>query len=306
MKRFNGSRHPTLYLGLIIASAILFFSFTSEPPLLSSPAGVSDVTAKADAKSTAIVTTQQPGSTFTNSIGMKFVKVPKGTFWMSKDEKNAQKQVKIEQDFYMGIYEVTQGQWQAVMGKNPSCFSRTGRYKDSVKNIPDKDLVQLPVEEVSWQDTQEFIKKLNKKVKESGWVYRLPSEAEWDYACRGGANSKQDCHFDFYFTNPTSNLSSRQANFDGNRPFGKASKGPNLQRTIRVGSYQPNALGIYDMHGNVWEWCQNEYVASSGVLRGGCWGSPAVHCRVASRYRLGSVIPLASFGFRLVAVPSGK
>ena len=90
-------------------------------------------------------------------------------------------------------------------------------------------------------------------------MYRLPSEAEWEYACRGGATSEEECSYHFYFAKPTNDLSSKQANFNGNYPFGKADKGPYLGRTTKVGSYAPNKLGLYDMHGNVWQWCEDLY-----------------------------------------------
>src|ERR1700682_2817432 len=93
--------------------------------------------------------------------GMKFVKVPKGTFWMSKDGKNAQVQVEIKEDFELAAYTVTQEQWQAVMGNNPSFFSRNGKGKDAVKDISDADLKLFPVQSVSWNDVQDFLKKLN-------------------------------------------------------------------------------------------------------------------------------------------------
>ena len=124
-----------------------------------------------------------------------------------------------------------------------------------VKDISDEELKLFPVERVSWDDAQEFIKKLNEKKRGSGWLYRLPTEAEWEYACRGGATSEEECSYHFYFDKPTNDLSSEQANFNGNYPFGKAPKGKYLGRPTRVGAYPPNKLGLCDMHGNVWQWC---------------------------------------------------
>ena len=162
---------------------------------------------------------------------MKFVPLPKGTFYMGwNGEKGSAKKTEIKEDFEIAIHTVTQGQWQEVMGKNPSYFSRDGEGKDKVKDIKDEDLKQFPVETVSWDDAQEFIKKLNEKEKGSGYLYRLPSEAEWEYACRGGATSEEECSYHFYFDKPTNDLSSKQANFNGNYPFGKADKGPYLGR----------------------------------------------------------------------------
>ena len=110
------------------------------------------------------------------------------------------------------------------------------------------------MENVSWNDAQEFIKKLNEIERGRGYVYRLPTEAEWDYACRGGAASEEECAYHFYFAAPTNDLSSAQANLNGNSPFGKAPKGQFLARTTRVGAYPANKLGLCDMHGNVWQW----------------------------------------------------
>jgi eukaryotic-like serine/threonine-protein kinase len=211
----------------------------------------------------------------------------------------------IKEDFEIAVYTVTQEQWQAVMGNKPSSFSRDGDGKDKVKDIKDEELKQFPVETVSWDDAQEFIKKLNEKEKGRGYVYRLPSEAEWEYACRGGATSEEDCSYHFYFEKPTNDLSSTQANFNGNNPAGEGEKGPYLGRPTKVGSYAPNKLGLYDMHGNVWQWCASEFTPgrSARVFRGGSWGNAAATCRAAVRsgrvptYRSGIV------GARLARVP---
>ena len=217
--------------------------------------------------------------TFTNSIGMEFVKVPKGTGWLGGGGgKQGETKVMFDQDFYLGKYEVTQEEWEAVTGQNPSQFSRKGEKKDAVKDISDADLKQFPVDNVSWEDCQLFIERLNKKEKDTGWVYRLPKEAEWEYACRRGPVDKLDSGFDFYFAKPTNKLLPEQANFN----FPKA-----LKRTCKAGSYEPNPLGLYDMHGNAWEWCVDDDNGPNGVshrvLRGGHWFGDSGGCRAAFR-----------------------
>jgi len=159
--------------------------------------------------------------------------------------------------------------WKAIMGKNPSNF----------KNCDD-----CPVESVSWNDIQEFLKKLNAQ---TGKNYRLPTEAEWEYACRAGSTTP---------FNTGNCLSTSQANYHGNYPYQTCEKGKYKAKTTPVESYQPNAWGLYDMHGNVWEWCQDRYdtnyyqsspsnnskgasAGSDRVLRGGSWGSYAQGCR---------------------------
>jgi formylglycine-generating enzyme required for sulfatase activity len=127
---------------------------------------------------------------------MKFVKVPKGTFWMGWDSvTKTSKQVEIRRDFELAAYTVTQEQWDAVMGagSNPSWFSRQGKGKDQVKDVSEADLKRFPVERVSWDEVQVFVKKLNEREQGKGWRYRLPKEAEWEYACRGGATTKEEC-----------------------------------------------------------------------------------------------------------------
>jgi formylglycine-generating enzyme required for sulfatase activity len=257
----------------------------------------------------------------TNSIGMKLALIPPGKFLMGsppneKDREHLDKgseqqhEVEISKPFYMGMYEVTQADYERVMGTNPSWFSATGGGKE---NVEGQDTSRFPAENVSWNDAVEFCKKLSElpEEKHKGRVYRLPTEAEWEYACRGGASSKP-----FSFGD---SLSSTQANFDGNYPYGGAARGPHLQRTTRVGSYEANAFGLYDMHGNVYEWCADWYdenfykdsprkdpqgpaTGTRRVLRGGSWDCYGWSCR--SAYRL-FVYPAGQgvyFGFRVVLV----
>jgi formylglycine-generating enzyme required for sulfatase activity len=178
----------------------------------------------------------------------------------------------------MGKYEVTQAQWQALMGDNPSNFKDCG--------------ANCPVEQVSWDKAQVFVEKLN--AEDDGLEYRLPTEAEWEYAARAGTTTA----FSFSDT-----LNSSQANFDGNYPY-DSTKGKYIARTVVVGSYQPNAFGLYDMHGNAWEWCQDVYnptyqnLPTDGsanlsvgelnlhVLRGGSWYNSGFYCRSAYRFKL--------------------
>jgi formylglycine-generating enzyme required for sulfatase activity len=238
---------------------------------------------------------------------MKFVKVPHGTFWMGGESgKRPIKQVEIKDDFELAAYTVTQEQWEAVMGNNPSHFSRNGEGKDNVKDIADADLKRFPVEMVSWNDAQAFLKELNEREKGRGWVYRLPTEAEWEYACRGGATSKEECSFDFYFDKPTNDLASHQANFYGDFPAGNAAKGPILGRTAKVGSYAPNKLGLYDMHGNVWQWCADLDAKGEAkrFMRGGSWCVTGKGCRAAHRVVGGAPTSRhCEMGMRLARAP---
>jgi serine/threonine protein kinase/formylglycine-generating enzyme required for sulfatase activity len=239
--------------------------------------------------------------TFKNSLGMEFVLVPKGKSWLGGGGgKPGDKEVVMAHDFYLGKYEVTQDEWEKVTGLTPSAFSRTGAHKDLVKDIPDEVLKRFPVEQVSWNDAQVFLQRLNEREPEAGWVYRLPKDAEAEYACRGGPLSdKSESAYDFYFDKPTNELLSAQANF-----------GKGFKRTRRVGSYQPNRLGLYDLCGNVWEWCDDAEKAADGapqrVARGGSWLSRPPHCRAAHR----DVVPLsrrdAKLGLRVARVPAGK
>jgi formylglycine-generating enzyme required for sulfatase activity len=254
-----------------------------------------------------------------NSIGMKFAMIRPGRFLMGSPAGEAERgndeqqhEVAITRPFYLGVFPVTQAQWRAVMGNNPSYCCATGGGKDSVRGMNTDD---FPVEQVSWEDAQSFLDALAalKKEREAGRKYRLPTEAEWEYSCRGGASSYQIFHFG-------NSLSSTQANFDGRYPYGGAAAGPYLGRTCKVGSYKPNAFGLYDTHGNVWEWCADwygDYAASperdpagppegSGrVFRGGSWKYLGRNCRSALRCSHGPGERYDYLGFRAALVPSG-
>jgi formylglycine-generating enzyme required for sulfatase activity/Tol biopolymer transport system component len=244
---------------------------------------------------------------YTNSLGMEFALVPKGRFWMGgTGGKRGDKEVEIPHDFYLGVYEVTQEEWRKVTGRRPSHFSRTGHGKDTVEEIRDADLKSFPVENVSWYDAQLFLARLNERNEHTDWVYRLPTEAEWEYACRGGPlGDTLDSASDFYFDKATNVLLPEQANFQHEK---------DLKRTCKVGSYPPNRLGLRDMHGNVWEWCADEVASdpkdpnavSPGVIRGGCWRADGGASRAASRFVLSPWFRDYTIGLRLARVPVGK
>src|SRR5262245_1511358 len=237
-----------------------------------------------------------------NSILMTFVPLPKGTFYMGWDGKKKGVKTVIKEAFEIAAHDVTQGQWEAVMGDNPSHHSpqRAGAGND----ISDEELKLFPVENVSWDDAQTFIKKLNEKERGSGYRYRMPTEAEWEYACRGGATSEEECSYHFYVDKPTNDLSSEQANINGDVEFGNAPKGKFLQRTTRVGAYPPNKLGLFDMHGNVRQWCADPVQGNSNQsARGGSWYERAPTCVAAERRIKAPTYRSSHYGFRLVRVP---
>jgi formylglycine-generating enzyme required for sulfatase activity len=244
---------------------------------------------------------------------MTFVHLPKGTFYMGwgtdVNSGKVKKGVKteIKEDFEIAVHDVTQGQWQAIMGNNPSTFSRRGGNQGSVSGISEQELKLFPVETVSWDDAQKFLKKLNEKERGRGYWYRLPTDAEWEYACRGGATSEDECSYHFYFDKPSNDLSSDQANFSGFNgifPVGKAPKGKFLGRPTRVGLYPANKLGLCDMHGNVWQWCGDlvDPRRSDRVVRGGSWRDDGNLCWAAFRSEVAPVFRYDGLGFRLARV----
>ena len=221
---------------------------------------------------------KDPPKNVTNSIGMKFVWIPSGSFMMGspKEEKERgkdenQHKVTLTKGFYMGVYAVTQEHWEEIMGNNPSHF---------------KGEKNLPVDSVSWDDCQAFIKKLREKDKKP---YRLPTEAEWEYGCRAGTTTP------FHFGKT---ISTDQANYNGTFTYGEGNKGVYREKTTPVGTFPANAFGLYEMHGNVIQWCQDRFgdypqkdvIDPQGpekgrirVLRGGPWSVNPRYCRSACR-----------------------
>ena len=207
----------------------------------------------------------------------------------------------LRSGLWCGVYPVTQAEWQAVMGDNPSHFKGNPRY---------------PVESVSWNQMWEFIEKLNTRRSRKGMLYRLPTDKEWEYICRGGPISPGRSAYHFYFARsrtdltpaPTNDLSSTQANFDGNSPVGSGAKGPYLKHPSDVGMYLPNPLGIYDLHGNVFEWTSLSVlsVGSDLVIRGGSWYYSGDTCAASGRRWPVQDYAGDDLGFRLLVDLSGN
>ena len=242
-----------------------------------------------------------------NGVILEMVSIPRDSFKMGSppgekgrdDDEEPQHNVTVPA-FFMGRYQVTQEQYQQVMSKNPSFFKGD----------------KLPVERVSWNDAVKFCKELNKKTVQKGLTYRLPSEAEWEYACR--ANTTTPFHFGETITTDLVNY--------GNNTYASAPKGKYRRSTTEVGQFPPNAFGLYDMHGNIWEWCQdtwhdnyndapnngNAWVETdrndnpSRLLRGGSWQHVPDYCRSANRYSLDPNWASNSLGLRVVCVVASR
>ncbi|MEO1994708.1 MAG: SUMF1/EgtB/PvdO family nonheme iron enzyme [Planctomycetaceae bacterium] len=241
----------------------------------------------------------QPPQSITNSLDMRLVRIPAGSFFMgsaasdpgARGDEMPRHEVQISKPFYLGVHEVTQTQYLEIMGTNPSSFQRSGLLKDAPADI---DADRLPVDNVTWYSAVDFCRRLSRRPEESraGRVYRLPTEAEWEYACRAGTETP------FHYG---AALSSSQANFNGKHPFGSAPIDGFLNRTAPVGSFKPNKFGLYDMHGNLHEWCLDRFrrdyysvspeqdpqgpkYGTSRVIRGGDWYSDGRDCRSAFRY----------------------
>ena len=260
--------------------------------------------------------------TYAAQIGMKFVPIPAGSFMMGSPpnepgryDDETQHKVTISKPFYMQTTQVTQKQWQAIMGNNPSYFRNAGE--------------DCPVEQVSWDDVQEFIKKLNQK--EGTNKYRLPTEAEWEYAARAGTETAiYTGNMKIIGENNAPDLDpiawyggNSGVDYEGgydSSDWKEKQYDHKIAGTHPVGKKKPNAFGLYDILGNVWEWCQDWYDKDylSGavtdptgpsmgrwhrVIRGGGWNRHAKYCRSASRIISPSDNRAGNLGFRLVRLP---
>ncbi|MCB0839704.1 MAG: SUMF1/EgtB/PvdO family nonheme iron enzyme [Bacteroidetes bacterium] len=241
---------------------------------------------------------------YTDPLVGEMVFVKGGTFMMgSKDGGSDEKETHdvTVPDFYLGKFEVTQGQWKAIMGNNPSYYKTDDNY---------------PVETVSWEDVQKFIQKLNEK---SRYTYRLPTEAEWEYAAGGGSQNRTkyagtDKESELYLYG---NFCDKNCTYDS---WKTKDQDDGYKNTAPVGSYKENRLGLNDMSGNVWEWCEDWYhdsyknapndgsawLSPEGtwrVLRGGSWGNLPQNLRVSNRGRYSPDDRVNVIGFRLARTP---
>jgi formylglycine-generating enzyme len=250
--------------------------------------------------------------------GIKLCWCPPGRFTMGSPPNEPERrpdedqvEVTLTRGFWMGKYELTQGQWKQVIGKLPGELTAAGGQGDD-----------FPVYNVNYPEAETFCRKLTERAHAADdlpktWEFRLPTEAQWEYACRAGTTTA---------TSFGDRLSSKQANFHG-RPYNGAEPGPSLNRASRVGSYPANPWGLHDMHGNEFEWCRDWYHSKlpggvdpdlsaakasasvnrdgsmSRVRRGGCWADEAGWpCRSACRLRFEPERRYNHIGFRVVAV----
>ena len=229
-----------------------------------------------------------------NGIKLEMVYIPGGSFLMGSPENEAGRyssespqNIVTLRPFFMSKYPITQNQYQAIMGNNPSYFKGGNR----------------PVETVHWGDAIQFCRQLSKR---TGKGYMLPSESQWEYACRAGTTTP------FYFGET---ITSELVNYDGNYPYAEAPKGIYREETTDVGIFPPNSFGLYDMHGNVWEWCADtdgsiwfDRSKNSSPLRGGCWYIDSDICRSACRGYLFNRrdYPKNYIGFRVVCSVEGN
>ena len=254
-----------------------------------------------------------------NGIKFQMVYIPGGTFTMGSpesekgrdDDEGPQHDVTVP-PFFMGKYPVTQGQWKEIASRTDLKVKLDLKLEPSYFKEPYQDIDRWhrPVERVSWYEAVEFCERLSKLTQRN---YRLPSEAEWEYACRAGTTTP------FYFGNT---ITPELVNYNGRYVYGNAQKGEYREETTPVGQFYPNAFGLYDMHGNVWEWCldtwHNSYDgaptdgsawetgghSTRRVCRGGSWFSDPGMCRSAFRDNYYSVeTDIDIIGFRLVSFP---
>jgi serine/threonine protein kinase len=289
------------WIAVGIASLLLALGIGIVSTLLKGRDDPSVVPANANPQPPALMSQKDLPTSFTNTFGMEFVLVPKGKSWRDGGKgKIGDKEVNIRDSFYLGKFEVTQREWEKVMASNPSYFSRHGAGMDAVKNISDADLARFPVDSVSWDDCRTFVDQLNGLTRETGWVYRLPTEAEWEYACGGGPMAdKRDNTSDLDVAHPTDKLRLDRANFG----FDKG-----VNRTCKVGSYAPNRLGLHDMHGNASEWCDDDLGIVGGitqrVVRGLGWNASLDDSRTDPRSLADGSARHYAHGLRLARVRS--
>jgi formylglycine-generating enzyme required for sulfatase activity len=240
-------------------------------------------------------TTQSFAENLGNDIELDLVLIPSGEFMMGNDHHHQDEQpihqVKLP-SFYIGKYPITQAQYRSIMGDDQG-FGLSANY---------------PIEQISWHDALDFCTKLSQQ---TGRTYTLPSEAQWEYACRAGTNTA------FHFG---ATITPELANYNGDYPYQNAPLGENRAQATLVGSFPPNAWGVYDLHGNVWEWCLDTYQPNyqgaptdgsawgansterdlNRVMRGGAWDYVARGCRSAVRCSLAPQSRIAGCGLRVV------
>jgi formylglycine-generating enzyme required for sulfatase activity len=314
-------------------------------------AGVTGVLAQEPAK--------EPLKTLKNSIGLQLVLIPAGEFdigtpdgtkFNTSPSEKPQHRVKITKAFYLGKFEVTQEQYEKVMGQNPSFFCNTRHFpfkarlysdvifernksqlyvevifenfKKQRELVKDLDTSQFPVEDVTWDNAQAFCAKLSnlEEEKKAGRVYRLPTSAEWEYACRAGTTT-------LFYVGDTTSFKHGNFGFGAGGMFGgratEAEAKMILGRTTKVGSYPPNPWGLHDFFGNVSEWCQDYFdpdyyklkvkedpqgpkvgysFTQPRVMRGGAWSLRDHYMRSASRFPSGQLNGPGRLGFRVVCV----
>ncbi len=209
--------------------------------------------------------------------------------------------------FWLGKYTVTQEEWKAVMGGNPSVFAATGKYADYRDKVKGLSTLRFPVENVSWNDCQSFLSYVKSRTEAAGRAlgmagkFVLPHEDEWEYACRGGKGNGRA----FFWG---SELNGTQANCDGLYPYGTTTKGQYLGRTCAVdftdgGKYEKHPWGLHHMHGNVWQYCGN-IDEGKRILRGGSWFNFSRFCRASYRHwTYAPEFPLDKGGFRVCFCP---
>jgi formylglycine-generating enzyme required for sulfatase activity len=322
-----------LAVGVIVTATVLYFGYRKpEPPISKQasadlaksgavlPAGVPEPPISKQASADPKVA-KKAELNLGGGVKLELMRIDPGRFMMGSPGEEVGREpvftgnellhkVEITKPYYMGVTTVTQAQYRQVMSENPSWFSAKGK---GAGTMAGKNTDEFPVESVSWQDAVTFCNKttLLPAVAARGWIVDLPTEAEWEYACRAGTQTP------FHFGNT---LRAGQANFDGNFPYGGAARGQYLGQPFPVRGYDPNAWGLYDMHGNVWQWCKDWYGdgyyqnspakdpagpadGNTRILRGGSWRDVGRNCRSAHRDIFDPTSRADNTGFRVAVRP---